>query len=304
MSNFGYRYQYSFRHFVGNRENRSRQRADSEVKNTVHQLELGLQYGWDKQTTVSMSIPYVMAERSQNDSSFPGERRQTSARGFGDFSIIARRWLLDVDTHPDTNLELGLGVKFPTGQDNVQDSFKSKDSSGKTVTDTRTVDQSIQPGDGGWGLWLTIQGFTRIGDFVPYAAGSYLFTPEQKNGVYTSRSKAGEEIMSIADQYVARAGTMYPVEWIDGLSAGFGLRIEGIPVRDILGQDEGFRRPGYAISWEPSLVYGKGKDTFSFNLPIAWLRNRSRSVADQTVGGHGDAAFADYVVLLGWSHHL
>jgi len=103
---------------------------------------------------------------------------------------------------------------------------------------------------------------------------------------------------------VFRTGVMYPVECVEGLSAGFGLRMEGIPVRDIIGDDGGFRRPGYAISWEPSFVYASGRDVFSLNIPIAWLRNRARSVADQYAGGHGDAAFADYLILFGWSRRF
>ena len=36
-------------------------------------------------------------------------------------------------------------------------------------------------------------------------------------------------------------------------------------------------------------------------VPIALYRNRTRSVADRAVPGrHGDAAFADYVVFLGY----
>ena len=60
---------------------------------------------------------------------------------------------------------LGVGLKLPTGNWNVQDSFYNVmvtdpvtgSSSRKTVY--RPVDQSIQLGDGGLGLSLEMQGF-------------------------------------------------------------------------------------------------------------------------------------------------
>ena len=36
---------------------------------------------------------------------------------------------------------------------------------------------------------------------------------------------------------------------------------------------------------------------FSLGVPIAVYRNRTRSYADRLSGGHGDAAFADYLIL-------
>ncbi|MFM7103753.1 MAG: hypothetical protein ACKO3N_21620, partial [Verrucomicrobiota bacterium] len=65
----------------------------------------------------------------------------------------------------------------------------------------------------------------------------------------------------------------------------------------------GFRRPGYAVSVEPSLSLMKAGWTVSVSTPVAVYRNRERSVADYRwsadtgVFRHGDAAFADYTVL-------
>lgn len=308
--NFGYRYQYSDRHFTGTHEDKERDADNSQVKNTIHQLNLGMTYGWDEQTQVSFNLPYYMNERSQGNSQFPGERRYTAARGIGDFSVVARRWLFDTKTHVDSNLGIGLGLKLPTGEDNVQDSRKQKediDGDGAvddTVLRAQTVDQSIQPGDGGFGLILDIEWFKTIGDFTPYAYGGWTFTPQGESGVQTGRSKKGEGVMSIADNYVARAGTMWSVPNVDGFSVGLGARIEGVPVYDPIGKDNGFRRPGFALSAEPSAVLVRGQNVFSLSVPYALVRNRHRSVADKKEGGHGDAAFADYVLIFGWSRRL
>jgi hypothetical protein len=104
--------------------------------------------------------------------------------------------------------------------------------------------------------------------------------------------------MSVADQYLYRLGaTWFPSEKV-GLS--LGGRIEGIPVHDLVGDSDGFRRPGYATSVEPGFSYTSGQHTFSLNVPIALHRNREPSVPDLEEGGGGDAAFADYVIIFGY----
>ncbi len=311
---FGWRYQYSDHHFTGTESSGNRNAAgtNSQVKNTLHQLLFNFQYGWDKQTALSFSIPYIIAERSQGaGSDFPGERRYSAAHGIGDVNITARQWLLNVDDSPDTNIGIGLGIKFPTGEDNVQDSVKTKEDTTDDGVNNRvvrlrgqTVDQSIQPGDGGFGFNVDIEAFTTIGLFTPYLFASWLFTPQGENGVYTGRSKVGEEKMSIPDQYIGRAGTMFNIEAVDGLSVGIGVRNEGQPAHDPIGKDHGFRRPGYVVSIEPSLVYVHGKDVFSLAVPRPVVRARTRSDADQRSGGHGDAAFADYLILFSWSRRF
>jgi hypothetical protein len=73
-------------------------------------------------------------------------------------------------------------------------------------------------------------------------------------------------------------------------------------VRDVFGSSEGFRRPGYALSIEPGLVVSRGKSAVSVSTPFAWKRNRQQSVPDMADDTIGDAGFADYVVLTGYSY--
>ncbi|HYV27228.1 MAG TPA: hypothetical protein VFA77_06820, partial [Candidatus Eisenbacteria bacterium] len=56
--------------------------------------------------------------------------------------------------------------------------------------------------------------------------------------------------------------------------------------------------PGFAISIEPGLVYSKNRWTASLSAPVALYRNRERSVIDEQTGRHGDAAFADFMILV------
>ncbi len=124
------------------------------------------------------------------------------------------------------------------------------------------------------------------------------------NGVQTGRSRPSEAIMSVSDQYLARVGIARPLPYTRRFAFTIGWRIEGVPVRDLIGKSNGFRRPGYAMSVESGLQYFRGRDTWSVGVPVAVRRNRKRSVSDILVGGAGDAAFADYFITLGYSHRF
>ena len=110
--------------------------------------------------------------------------------------------------------------------------------------------------------------------------------------------------MSIADSYLARGGFGYTFLPKYGLTFTLGGRLEGTPARDIIGGSEGFRRPGFAVSIEPGLVFLKNRWVASVSAPVALYRNRERSVPDEESGpgSHGDAAFADYMLLFSVGH--
>ena len=55
------------------------------------------------------------------------------------------------------------------------------------------------------------------------------------------------------------------------------------------------------MSVEPGVRYSRGAHSFSLAVPAAVYRNRTRSVPDRLEEGRqGDAAFADYIVMLGY----
>jgi hypothetical protein len=174
--------------------------------------------------------------------------------------------MFDPDMHPGGNLQLGVGVKIPTGQNNATDTFQVL--SGNTVTNQiRTVDQSIQAGDGGFGILVDFSAFSAVagGKMSVYADGAYLSTPGEKSNVQTYRTAPGEEVMSIADQYLARGGVAFPIPKSVNMTFSSGLRLEGVPVRDIIGGDGGFRRPDIAVSFEPAVnMIVKGKSAVEF----------------------------------------
>jgi hypothetical protein len=113
--------------------------------------------------------------------------------------------------------------------------------------------------------------------------------------------------MSVPDQYMARLGANVTAK---KFLFSAGLRIDGIPAKDLVGGSNGFRRPGYIISAEPGVSYRTKRLTTFLNAPIAFERNRIQSVPDKKRTAitksyyKGDAAFADYVVNLGVSFNL
>ena len=298
-----YRWQKSDRHFRGIHEEPNRQEEGSEVINRVHLFDLATTYALSDRTNVTLSVPVVFSNRSQAIRASNRDvigRFSTEASGLGDISLVGRRWMFETKTHLDRNVSLGLGIKFPTGREDMTDTFVTGANTGTAV---RTVDQSIQPGDGGWGAILDVQGFRAIGRRLTlHGAGTYLFNPRATNGVPTFRGRESEAVMSVADQYLLRVGVSAPLARQRAVTGNLSARLEGVPVRDAFGSSEGFRRPGYALSIEPGLVVSRGKSAVSIAIPFAWIRNRQQSVPDKADNTIGDAAFADYVVLTGYSY--
>lgn len=308
LVSFSWRYQKSFRHFVGDEEQHEREEEESQVINRVNLADIGIRYNVSSRWSVSASIPYLMASRSspiRDANDVVIGRSISRGAGLGDITLVARRWMLDPAASSARNLSLGFGVKLPTGESG-QVGTRIRMIDGELVTSVETVDQSIQPGDGGFGFLVDLATYQRLfGDRAAiYASGTYLSNPQGTNGIQTFRSRASESTMSIADQYVARIGANTIVPGLEHASFSLGFRAEGVPAEDLFGPSNGFRRPGYAYSIEPSLSYRFGTTTLSAAVPVAIHRNRTISVPDQARGGHGDAAFADWVLLVGASRTL
>jgi hypothetical protein len=306
-ASFGWRHQKSDRHFVGSHYEEQRDEQESQVINNLNMADVSIRYQATRRVELNLGVPFVMATRSQalRSQGVQLERYQTQARGIGDVVLSARRWMFDPDTHLGGNLQLGAGVKLPTGPNNITDTFRTLQSG--TITNVvRTVDQSIQPGDGGFGIMVDYNVFKGVagGNVTLYSSGAYLANPQETSKVLTYRGGAGEHIMSIADQYLVRGGAAFAVPGMQNVSAAAGLRIEGVPVRDLLGGSEFFRRPGIAVSLEPSITIARGKHGVTVGVPIAIYRNRFISVPDEARGAHGDAAFADWLLMFGYSRRF
>ncbi|EOZ92112.1 hypothetical protein A33Q_4205 [Indibacter alkaliphilus LW1] len=297
-----YRYFKSFRHFRGTHEEPDRIANNTEVINWTHGMDINISYALSERTFLLASIPFAYNERSSLYEHGRTSRHMTYSGGMTDIILGGGYWIFSGERSPKGNVALGGGIKLPTGNYRSTSTFYNVGSEGQS--EVRPVDQSIQLGDGGFGFVLNTQGIWNFGKSTfLYYDGFYLFNPRNTNGVQTFRRRASEAVMSVPDQYALRSGIFKPVGSGHGLGLSLGGRLEGIPVRDILGQSEGFRRPGYIVSVEPGASYMLGDLTIGVNVPIALIRNRTRSLTDKIESTpdnyvHGDAAFADYLINL------
>jgi hypothetical protein len=305
----GFRSFESSRHFVGSEEQKERQQEGSQVINNSSFVDFSLTYRLNERYFVSLSVPYVYHDRSQvvrDGQRKILERFHTQASGFGDVRLTGYMWTRKPTPETRTNLLVGLGVDTPTGDEDVYDTFRAYNAATRGIVNRRqTVDQSIQPGDGGWGAIIDLYGYHRFSDLVTvYASGVYTLTPEESSGVPTYRSNPFESEMSIGDSYLLRLGTDLAFGESRSFVLSLGGRMEGVPVHDFIGGSEGFRRPGYTVSMELGATYDF-RNGFSAGIyaDSAVYRNRQRSVPDMQLSEatgtyrHGDAAFADHVLM-------
>ncbi len=303
-----YRWFKSDRHYVGTAYQAQRDAAGDQVINRSNFTDLTLDYTVSPRYSVELTIPYVSHDRSQvvkNASAVILDRFSTQASGLADISILGNAWVFDPASSPKGNIQLGLGVVLPTGQDDVNDVFETFDKpTGKIVAVRHAVDQSIQPGSGGYGITVSAYGYRVLGaGFTGYATANYTFTPQDTNGVLTSNT--GTTVMSIPDTYLGRTGVEYAVAAEPGLTLSLGLRVEGVMVYDLIGKSNGFRRPGYSVDVEPGIGFAHKRWSARLYVPVAFQRDRLQSVPDKQktastgVYSQGDAAFANYEII--WS---
>ena len=304
LFNSNTRYYKSFRHFVGKME--QYQRIDvlhNNVINKVVTQDFSFTRVFNQRWSLNIDIPYADNSRSQVSA---GTRYSTHTFGLGDIRVTGYYWLFDPAKIQNANVQIGLGAKFATGAYNLQDYFLQANGS-KLLG---PVDQSIQLGDGGSGVSLEVNAYYNpTHSFGFYGNFFYLANPRDVNGTPRSATPANAntiattgDIQSVPDQMLVRLGGSLAVKHVD---FSLGARYDCLPVRDLFGNSDGFRRPGHIISAEPGVTWRfKNVAIYGF-LPISVIRDRTQSVPDlrstALTGNYtqGDAAFADYVVNIG-----
>ena len=289
----GYRVFNSNKYFQGSTEIP----RPSAIRNHQNIFDVGIEYVLNPRWSLIADVPVYNGTRNQLYP--PTGIFQVS--GLGDINIGAQRWVFRPPTENGGNVAVNASLKIPTG---IKDATGSALYKGQTIT--ATADQSMQPGDGGWGFNVGTQAYKPVWRMASvYAQANYLFNPENTNGVATFRSQPGQGFMSVTDQYLYRAGVSQGVPKLRGLALSLGIRGEGVPVRDLLGSSDGFRRPGDIVSLDPGLIFRYKRDSFYVNGPWALYRNRPPSVPEiQYNITNGDAFFSDYTVIAMVSHHF
>jgi hypothetical protein len=306
------RYFKSYKHFVGTIEQKGRVDEGSNVMNHAYELDITTTRILNSRWSIAMTLPLLDFSRSSLYEHDGKTRHSTHSFGIGDARAAAYRWMFDPKKKQKGNIQLGSGIKLPTGNYNYQDYFYKKTDS----SILGPVDQSIQPGDGGTGITFEFNGFYNFNHKAGiYGNFFYLVNPREVNGTSTTRGstasatakKYNTDVMSVPDLFMVRSGLNYIVK---KFTFSGGIRMEGLPSKDLVGGSRGFRRPGYIISAEPSVIYMTKKVSINLNIPVALKRNRTQSDSDKRRSAdtkthvQGDAAFADYLVSAGITFKL
>ncbi|HEY4245638.1 MAG TPA: hypothetical protein VGM64_02215 [Lacunisphaera sp.] len=299
-----YRWFKSDRHYVGTAYQAQRDAAGDQVINTNNYVDFAVNYAVSPRYSVALTVPFVANNRSQVVKDSNGvilDRFSTQAAGLSDISVVGGAWVFDPAKSPKGNIQINLGAVLPTGNFEVQDTFETYDkASGKIVAVQKPVDNSIQPGLGGYGILVGFSSYYQLGaGFSLYGDASYTITPQEVNRVGNS----------IGDSYIGRGGFEYSFKdmgaTMKGVSASLGLRAEGVAVYDLIGGSLGSRRPGYSVAVDPGITIARKNWSFRFYVPVAIQRDRLQSYLDKlktwSTGKYtqGDAAFANY--LIQWS---
>jgi hypothetical protein len=178
----------SYRHFTADHQYRDGSGLNptvtslgTQVISKMRFLEVGAVYAVNQQFNLTLGVPFVAYGSSSRalPATVAGSPRFVhTATGLGDITVGGRYWLMDCELNPDRNIGVGLSLKIPTADSQVTDLFPN--GAGQDIR-SRVVDQSIQPGDGGWGFLASVEAFKAMGDFTMFGSAAYLFNPRGQN---------------------------------------------------------------------------------------------------------------------------
>lgn len=121
--------------------------------------------------------------------------------------------------------------------------------------------------------------------FSLYGNFYYLISHRDVNGVSTSTWRAPTpldvmttaNVYSVPDVYALRGGFDFS---FNKLTLSAGLRDEGVPVHDLIGENHGLRRPGHNLSFEPGIIYGAKKFSLYSYIPAIIARKIKQNPTD------------------------
>ncbi|MFL5615196.1 MAG: hypothetical protein ACJ796_16130 [Gemmatimonadaceae bacterium] len=293
---FAYRYVNSNQLIVGHQARNDL--APGGVPSFVHSqlLNVSLVYGVTDQLTLTLNTPFA---RGSLETTYPDlQRHQNTAAGLGEMSVSASYWLKSAHPlQPGGNLAFGIGIKAPTGRNDVTGTFWKAD--GTTVS--FPVSPAIELGDGGWGYVLGTKGFLPIFErSYLYGGGSYTFNPRLTTDVV--KAPGSTLHWAAPDTWDASAGLSTFLSSALGLSANLGVLAYGTPRRDVFGgRDNGERLPAISGYVSPGIGITRGAHTITFSLPVRAYMNFRPSFVDAAAGIPGGGGLARRLILLSYS---
>jgi len=308
------RYFKAYRDYKGKVDQKTPPQNQNIIKS--YSMDIGvtrlLPNGW------SLDLSFPVSANSRNTNSEHGgaytTRHTTRTFGMGDLQFIVNKWLLKPSVRQRGNIQLGLGIKFPTGDYRKQGYYYRND----TTRILSLINPAIQLGDGGTGFITQLNTFYYINPFKTislYGNFYYLINPTGINSTQFTQGRPqtplnillGGNDVSVPDVYSLRAGINYNLK--DWVFSG-GLRNEGVPIRDLFGESNGIRRAGYTLSAEPGIIYKLKRATIYCYVPFLLSHEIKQNLLDKAItkatgvytlgaGGSGD-----YQIFLGAQFQL
>lgn len=264
--------------------------------NTRNQFNFDLTYGLTSRWSLGLDVPLQFQSYNLHRS-LPGSTGivpiHTGANGIGDITVRAGYWLFSTESSKG-NVNVSLGMEMPTG-----DSDAASLVQGTFVP----VDISVQPGTGGWGIVPTVQAFRSFGPVTAYGVATYVITPQNTNSTpsfFPSLfGRPNPAVNSIADQFLFEGGVSVatPLHWI---SPTLGYRVAGVPVNDLIGGSDGFRRPATLNYIEPGVNITLFGRTLNISVPVVTYINIKPRIING-VNANTDATVPDYMFTLNYS---
>ena len=300
------RYFKAYRDYIGDKDQHTPLANQNDIRSFSTDFEITrlLIKGW----SLELGFP-VSANSRTTDLEHGGpftSRHTTRAFGMGDLHLTVYKWLFKPTEKG--NIQLGLGIKFPTADFRKQDYFYRND----TTRILSLVNPSIQLGDGGTGVITELNAFYFLGQKKTYSLYGnfyYLTNPVDVNGTQYTQGKPetpvgirlGSYDVSVPDVYSMRFGLDYNTKnWTYSL----GLRDEGVPVHDLFGKSNGIRRDGYTLSGEPGVTYKFKNAAIYFYVPFLVAHRIKQSVLEKAQGVHSTGGSGDYQIFFGVQFQL
>ena len=278
--------------------------------------DIGITHLLNKGWSLALNVPVSANSRSSTlEHGGPNTpRHTTSAFGLGDVTFTGYKWLIRPSVNQKGNIQIGLGIKLPTGDYKYQDYFYRND----TTRVLSAVNPAIQLGDGGTGITTEVNTFYFFDTKQTvglYGNFYYLINPRDINGTQYTQGKPLDPFMlrigaydnSVPDVFSFRAGVDINLNhW----AFAAGLRDEGTPVRDLIGKNNGSRRAGYTLSAEPGVIYKFAKSTVYAYVPITISHSIKQNLRDKEISSHSGVytvspgGSGDYQVFIGAQFQL
>jgi hypothetical protein len=272
--------------------------APGGIPSFVHSqlMNVSLAYGVTDRLELTLNAPVA---RGSLELTYPdGKRHQNTAAGMGEMSVLASYWLKSSRPFlPAGNLAIGVGVKAPTGRNDVAGTFWKADGTSVPFP----VAPAIELGDGGWGVVVSTKAFAPVFErSYVYGGGSYIFNPRTTTDVV--KAPGSTLHWSAPDTWEASAGLSTLITSSLGLSANLGLLTYGTPRRDVFGgRDNGERLPAISGYVLPGIGIIRGAHALTLSVPVRAYMNFRPSFVDAAAGIPGGGGLARHLLLASYA---